>query len=82
METIKIAHPTIEGEFMVINATDFDSAKHLLFIEADETDKKGKGTKKKPPTVNASLLAKIKPNGESEGEPGEEGGLLDETSAD
>jgi hypothetical protein len=81
METIKIAHPTIEGEFMVINQADFDSAKHLLFVEGEEADKKGKGTKKKPPTVNASLLAKLKPNGEGEGE-GEEGGLLDETSAD
>jgi hypothetical protein len=90
IETIKIAHPEIEGEYMVINAADFNPALHVRFVEGepggDDTGKKGKGKGKKPPTVNAALLAKIKPNGEGESEgegEGEQGDLgLDETTTD
>jgi hypothetical protein len=80
MPTIKIAHPTIEGEFMVINEVDFNSALHILFVEGEALDKKGKG-KRKPPIVNAALLAQLKPTGEGETE--ESGDLEpDETTAD
>lgn len=85
IETIKIAHPEIEGEYMVINATDFNPALHVRFVEGepggDDTGKKAKGKAKKPPTPNAALLAEIKSNGE--GQAGEQGDLgLDETTTD
>jgi len=88
IETIKIAHPELSGEYMVINATDFNPALHVRFVEGEPVDdepKKGKGKGKKTPTVNAALLAEIKSNGEGEGEgdPGEQGDLgLDETTTD
>lgn len=90
METIKVCHPDLADEFMVINAADFNPNLHRLFTEPEpessdtEAAKKAKG-KKKPPTVNAALLAQLKPNGEGEGEgdPGEQGDLeLDETTTD
>jgi hypothetical protein len=86
METIKIAHPDIAGEYMVINAADFNPALHVRFVEGEPVEdpaKKGKGKGKKPPTVNATLLAQLKPNGEGEpkliGETEEELDDLEET---
>jgi hypothetical protein len=46
-QTIRVAHPTIADDYMVINATDYNPALHQLF---DDSAKK-KGKAKKPPAV-------------------------------
>ena len=45
MQTVKIVHPTIAGEFIVINAEDFNTQLHEVF---DESADKKKKTSKKP----------------------------------
>ena len=47
IQTIKVGHPTIEGEHMVINASDYNPALHQLF---DDSAKK-KSKAKKPPAA-------------------------------
>jgi hypothetical protein len=63
VQTIKVAHPTIADDYMVINATDYNPALHTLF---DDSAKK-KGKAKKQPA--ASPLPGLEGAAEEQTEP-------------
>lgn len=44
LETLKVKHPTEEGDYTIINKSDFDEGKHTLF----DTPKEPKAPKPSP----------------------------------
>lgn len=47
--TVKVKHPTIAGEFIVINEADFDSTKHERYEELKQQKKKKGADDPAPP---------------------------------